>query len=502
MSDLVEGSYDDERRATEERRIPGPVQLSARRVSVAALVACLATGCAVGPNFVKPEPDVPPAYRSEVAPAEAASFADEPWFDVFQDVTLRGLIDEALAANYDLRTAAARVEQAQHQVGVTRSELFPQAGYQGAAQRGKSFLGPNVDNQTFNTFLGAFNLAWELDVWGRIRRATEASEAVLYATDDIRRGIVLSLVSSVATGYFTLQQLDLQLQIAQRTTESFTQTLDLFTRRYKGGVDSMLSVERAKAARAQAAATIPQFEQAIVQQENALCTLLGRSPGPVAREPLMTLTSMPPQTPPGLPSELLRRRPDVLQAERLIEASNALVGVSVANFFPRLGLTTLYGGQSSDLENVIKTPGVIWAIAGSLMGPIFQGGRLTESYRAQVADWEAAKAQYMQTVINALSEVSNALIAQQKLEQVRVEQQVAVDALRESVRFSLLRYNGGLATYFEVLEAQQQLFPAEQVLAQTDLNRILAVVDLYSALGGGWQANEMSVDPGFWPTGP
>ncbi len=215
-------------------------------------------------------------------------------------------------------------------------------------------------------------------MWGRIRRATEASEAVLYATDDIRRGVVLSLVSSVATGYFTLQQLDLQLQIAQRTTESFTQTLDLFTRRYKGGVDSMLSVERARAARAQAAATIPQFEQAIVQQENALCTLLGRSPGPVAREPLMTLTSVPPQTPPGLPSELLRRRPDVLQAERLIESSNALVGVTIANFFPRLGLTTLYGGQSSDLENVIKTPGVIWAIAGSLMGPIFQGGRLTE----------------------------------------------------------------------------------------------------------------------------
>jgi multidrug efflux system outer membrane protein len=513
MSDLVAVNDDDERRAArglsagrrrprEEWRMPGMAGTSARRAGLVALLAGLLSACAVGPDFVKPTPEMPPAYRSDIAPAEAASFADEPWFDVFQDVTLRGLIDEALAANYDLRTAVARVEQAQHQVGVTRSELFPQAGYQGAAQRGKSFFGPEFDNQTFNTFLGAFNLAWELDVWGRIRRATEASEAVLYATDDIRRGIVLSLVSSVASGYFNLQQLDLQLEIAERTTESFTETLELFTRRYKGGVDSKLSVERARAARAQAAATIPQFQQQIVQQENALCTLLGRSPGPVAREPLMTLASVPPQTPPGLPSELLRRRPDVLQAERLIESSNALVGVSIANFFPRIGLTALYGGQSSDLENVVKTPGVIWAIAASMMGPIFQGGRLTEAYRAQVADWEATKAQYVQTVINALSEVSNALIAQQKLEEVRVEQQIAVDALRESVHFALLRYNGGLSTYFEVLEAQQQLFPAEQQLAQTDLGRILAVVDLYSALGGGWQANDMTVDPGFWPPGP
>ncbi|HSP97821.1 MAG TPA: efflux transporter outer membrane subunit [Candidatus Dormibacteraeota bacterium] len=471
--------------------------------------ACLAVafvlalaGCAVGPDFVKPEPEMPPAYRSELAPAEAVSFADEPWFDVFHDATLRALIDESLASNYDLRTAAARVEQAQHQVGVTRSEIFPQVGYQGAAQRGKSFLGPNSDNQTFNTFLGAFNLAWELDVWGRIRRATEASEAVLYATDDVRRGVVLSLVSGVASAYFTLQELDLQLDIARRTTESFTETVQLFTRRYQGGVDSRLSVERAKAARATAAATIPQIEQAIVQQENAICILLGRSPGPVAREPLLTLNALPPQTPPGLPSELLRRRPDVLAAERLIESSNAQVGVAVANFFPRIGLTTIYGGQSSDLDNIVKTPGVVWAIAGSLVGPIFQGGRLTEAYRAQIADWEATKAQYVSTVLTALSEVSNALIAQQKLEGVRAEQQFAVDALRESVRLALLRYNGGLSTYFEVLEAQQQLFPAELALAQTDLGRILAVVDLYRSLGGGWQSNDMSVDPGFWPTGP
>jgi multidrug efflux system outer membrane protein len=466
------------------------------------LAGALLAGCAVGPDFVTPEPSMPAEFRSQVAPAEAASFADQPWFDVFQDATLRELIDTAIANNYDLVIAADRVQQALHQVGVTRSELFPQAGYQGAAQRGKSFVGPAVDNATFNTFLGTFNLAWEIDVWGRIRRATEASEAVLYATEDVRRGVLLTLVSAVGASYFALQELDLELEIARRTTESFSETLALFTRRFLGGVDSKLSVQRAAAARAQAAASIPQIEQQIVQQENAISILLGRPPGPIAREPPLSRQALPAQTPPGLPSDLLRRRPDILEAEELIRSSNAQVGVAVANFFPRIGLTSLYGGQSSDLDNIVKTPGVVWAIAGSMIGPIFQGGRLTEAYRAQIADWEAAKANYAQTVINALREVSDALIAREKLEEVRDEQIVQVDALRESVRLALLRYNGGLATYFEVLEAQQQLFPAELALARTDRDRLLAVVDLYRALGGGWQANDQPVTPGFWPTGP
>jgi multidrug efflux system outer membrane protein len=444
---------------------------------------------------------MPPAYRSELEAAEAASFADQPWWDVFDDEVLRKLIDESLAANYDLKTATYRVDQAQHLVGITRSELYPQASYQGGAQRGKNFIGIGP-NQTFNTFLGAFNLAWELDVWGRIRRATEASKADLFATDDVRRGVVLSLVSGVAQQYFQLQELDLELDIARRTTQSFDETVSLFTRRFVGGVDSLLSVERAKAARGQAAAAIPALEQQIVIQENAICILLGRPPGAVERKAMLTQQAVPPQTPPGLPSELLQRRPDVLQAEQQIAAANARVGVAVANFFPRIGLTTLYGGQSTDLENIVKTPGVIWAVAGSVLGPLFQGGRLTESYRLQVADWQASEQVYQQTVLNALAEVSNALIAQQKLEEVRVEQAKVVKALQTSVRLALLRYNGGLSTYFEVLEAQQQLFPAENALAQTDRDRLLAVVGLYAALGGGWKANDMAVEVGIWPTGP
>ncbi len=489
----------------------------AKRALGLSACALLLAGCPVGPDFVKPAPEMPPEYRSELGAAEAASFADQAWFEVFQDAKLRELIETAIASNYDLRTAAARVEQAKHLVGVTRSEIFPQASYQGAAQRGKSFGGPPFEvvdpttgardtiggsNRTFNTFLGSLNLAWEIDVWGRIRRATEASEATLWATEDVRRGVVLSLVSGVAASYFALQELDLELEIARNTTASFGDTVQLFTRRYEGGVDSKLSVERAVAARAQAAATIPATEQQIVQQENAISVLLGRAPGPIPREPLLTRTALPPQTPPGLPSQLLQRRPDILQAERLIQAANAQVGVTVANFFPQIGLTTLYGGQSSDIDNIVKTPGAIWAIAGSVLGPIFQGGRLTESYRAAVAEWEATKSVYEQTVVTALSEVSNALIAQQKLEEVRAQQEQQVAALRESVRLALLRYNGGLSSYFEVLEAQQQLFPAELALAATDRDRLLAVVDLYRALGGGWAANDQPVEEPFWPRGP
>jgi multidrug efflux system outer membrane protein len=459
-------------------------------------------GCPVGPNFVKPEPDMPPDYRSEIEPAEAASFADAPWWDVFRDETLRGLIDEALANNYQLRTAVFRVEQAEHTVGVTRSPLFPQASYQGAAQRGKIFTGFLPENPTVNAFLGTFNLAWEIDVWGRIRRATEASIADMLAADDVRRGVVLSLVSNVAQTYFDLQELDLLLDIAQRTTQSFRETEALFNRRFLGGVDTKLAVERAKAALHTTAATIPQLEQQIVQTENQMCVLLGRQPGPIPRQAVLTLDSMPPETPPGLPSELLRRRPDVLAAEQQIASANALVGVSVANFFPRIGLTTLYGGESTEIENIIKGPGVVWNVAGSVLGPLFTGGQLTESYRAQKANWEAAKQQYEQTVITALTEVSDALIAQQKLVGVEAEQQEAVKALQESVRLAILRYEGGLASYYEVLEAQQQLFPAENTLAQTERDRLVAVVQLYMALGGGWEANDLPAEAGFWPTGP
>ena len=468
-----------------------------RRISLIALAALVVVaGCAVGPDYKRPEVDTPDTFRNQLGEAEMASLADLPWWEIYQDEILRSLVKESLEHNYDLLAAAARVEQARAQVGIARSEIFPQVGYQGGAQRGATFFG-TTPNQTFNTFLGSFNLAWELDVWGRIRRSSEAALDQLLATEDFRRAVVQSLVSDVATAYFDLLELDLELEIARRSTESFAQTLQLFERQYLGGVGNKLETSRALAALAQTAAAIPSLENQIVAKENQLSILLGRYPGPIPRGKPLIEQEMPAQTPPGLPSTLLERRPDIHQAEETMAAANALVGVSVANFFPRIGLTSLYGGQSTMLENVVKGPGNIWAIAAQITGPLFQGGALLESYNQQLASRQQAKVQWAESIITAFAEVSDSLTAEQKLVTVRKEQTVAVEALREAVRLSTLRYSGGLANYYEVLEAQQQLFPAENNLAQTIRNQLLATVQLYKALGGGWSAGDFS-PPGWF----
>ncbi|HEV8711296.1 MAG TPA: efflux transporter outer membrane subunit [Candidatus Binatia bacterium] len=448
-------------------------------------------GCAIGPNYLRPELPLPETHRGQVGVPEATSLADLPWWEVFQDKVLKGLIEEALANNYDLRTAAARVEQARALAGVARAEFFPQIGYEGDAGRAHGISQarvPVLSGQTSNTFSGVFSLAWELDVWGRIRRANEAAFAELFASEEFRRGIVLTLVSDVAQAYFELRELDLELEIAQRTIASFQRTLDLFTRRLQLGVASKLETARAEAALAGTAATIPNLERRIVAKENQISVLLGRNPSPIPRGTLLVDQTVPPVTPAGLPSQLLERRPDILQAEQTLVAANARVGVAEANFFPRVGLTSLYGGASADVENVVKGSGNIWSVAGQLAGPILQGGQIFENYQAALAQWEQAKLQYEQTVIRAFQEVSNALTDQQKLAEVREEQTRAVTALRESVRLSTLRYTGGFANYFEVIEAQQQLFPAENTLAQVQRDQLIAVVELYRALGGGWSA--------------
>lgn len=460
------------------------------RALFAVLVATLA-GCAVGPNYTPPVVDAPPTYRGEEAAVDTKSFADMPWWDVFQDTALTGLINEALANNYDLRIAASRVEQARYAVGVTRADMLPQAGYDGSAARGKVFNG-TTPNETTNTFFAAFQLAWEIDIWGRIRRATEASLANLFATEDVQRGVILSLVTGVAQAYFELRELDLELEIAKRTQESFQDTLDLFTRQLLGGVGNKLATSRAAAALASTAATIPDLERLIVAKENQLSILLGRQPGDIARGAVLTQQTYPPGIPAGLPVGLLERRPDILQAEQTIVAANAIVGVSIANFLPRIGLTSLYGGQSTELDNILKVKGAanVWSVGGALTGPIFQGGRLYYDYKSTVAVWEEAKLAYQQTVLNALAEVSNALVARQAFAASRVELERQVTALQDAVRLATIRYTGGLASYYEVLEAQQQLFPAENALARTQLNQLVAVVQLYRALGGGWRAEE------------
>ncbi len=468
-------------------------------VRIGSLMAVMAlVGCAVGPNYRRPAVDAPAVTRGQITPPEAESLADLPWWQVFRDTVLQGLVTDAIRGNHELQAAVSRVEAARQLVGVARADMFPQIGYQGNAARERGFIPGGGTNQTFNSFLGAFNLAWEIDIWGRIRRATEAARADYLGTEDFRRGVLLTLVSDVAQAYFELLELDRELEIARMTTKAFQDTVDLFTRRYQGGVGTLLEVSRGEAALAQAAATIPDLERLIVVKENQLSILLGRNPGGIPRGASLVAQAVQPEVPAGLPSELLERRPDILQAEQAVVAANATVGVAVANFFPRIGLTSLYGGQSSEIENLVRGTGNIWAIAGSLAGPIFQGGRLLSSYRATTAGWEQTVQQYAQTVINAFAEVSSTLVTQDKLRGIRAEKERQVKALQTAVDLSLDRYHEGVSTYYEVLEAQQQLFPAQLDLARTTRDQLTVVVLLYRALGGGWNLD----DPGWVAASP
>ena len=460
---------------------------------LALAVAASIAGCAVGPNYKRPSVETPTAYRDApvVVPADSGTVADLPWWKVFGDPVLEGLIDESLVSSYDMQIVASRVEQARYAVGTTRADLFPQFDYRAEATRGRSINPFSVDGaDTTNLFFAAFQMAWEVDIWGRVRRATEASLADLLAAEDVQRGVILSLVTSVAQAYFELRELDLELEIAKRTRVSFQETYDLFDRRFRGGVGNKLATSRAAAALANAAASIPQLEQRILAKENQICILVGRNPGPIPRGAVLTEQAAVPDVSPGLPAELLERRPDVRQAEQNVVATNALVGVAVGNFLPRVGLGALYGGQSSEIEDIFNSSSKAWQIGGGFLGPLFQGGRLYYGYKGSKAAREEAVLNYKYTVLTALGEVSDAMTAREKVAQANVELQKQVVALQEAVRLALTRYDSGLAGYYEVLDAQQQLFPAENALARNELARLVSSVQLYRALGGGWQAEQ------------
>jgi len=457
-----------------------------RRLGAGIALLLILDACALGPRYRRPAVEVPVVTRGQPAPTDPESVADLPWWEVFRDPALRALVEEAVAGSHDLRAAAARVEQARNQIAIARADMLPQVGYQGAAARQRLNVTGTERNVTVNSFLATFNLAWEIDLWGRIRRATEAARADWLAAEAARRGVLLTLVSDVAEAYLELLELDRELEITQATRITFQDTLDLFQRRYTGGIGTLLEVSRAKAALGQAQAGIPELEREIVAKENRLSTLLGRPPGGITRGSLLGSDAVTPHVPVGLPSQLLERRPDVVAAEEALVAANADVGVALASFFPRLGLTSLYGGQSSELENIVKGAGNVWAVGGSLAGPLFQGGRLLASYRASSAAWDEAVERYQQATLQAFAEVSDALVARQKLETVYAERVETVKALQTSVELSLQRYNDGIANYFEVLEAEQQLFPAELDLARTQRDQLVAVVTLYRVLGGGW----------------
>ncbi|HEX6902899.1 MAG TPA: efflux transporter outer membrane subunit [Thermoanaerobaculia bacterium] len=444
------------------------------------LLGATLAGCTVGPEYQRPPLAAPEQFRGETGPAEAASFADQAWWEVFDDEALEGLIAEALQNGYDIRLAAWRVEEARAAAGLARSQRFPAVQATAGWSRGRV---AGVTEDLYDVNLG---VAWEIDLWGRIRRLNEAARADVLATEEARRGVLLSLVSEVATSYFQLRELDLELEIARRSAGTFQETYDLFNRRLKAGAASGLETASAGATLASTQSVIPDLERLIVEEENRLSFLLGRHPGPVARGAELADQLLPPEIPPGLPSDLLQRRPDLREAEQRLVAANADVGVAAADFFPRLSLTGALGGLAPEVEDLFGD-GKTWSVGGGLLSPLFQGKRLQDQHRAAVARWEQEKVRYEASVTNAFAEVSTGLVTYQKLAESEREQARAADSYRQAVRLSNERYISGLADYLEVLQAQRQQLAAESSLARTRFDRLASLVQLYKALGGGWR---------------
>ena len=450
-------------------------------------------GCAVGPNYHRPAVSAPAGFRNAANSVSTNSLADLPWWGVFKDPALQDLIRVALTNNYDLRIILTRADQARALQMQARSQFLPQAGYVGEASRGRNtFLDLPIPNggQTMNSFLGGVGALWEIDLWGRVRRMNEAARANFMATQEGRRTVMISVVSDVARAYFELLELDDQLAIAKRTRDSYERTYKLFDDRHAAGLASNLELSRAKLALASVSANLPEIERQIGLKENEINTLLGLNPGPVARTWTLLAQKTPVEIPVGLPSTLLERRPDIRMAEQKVRATNAEIGVAVGDFFPRIGLTAFYGGASTELHNLVSSGANTWSVAASAAGPLLTGGRLTGRYRRAKAAYEEATLQYKDTAPGAFREVSDALISRRRFDEEQVEQAEAVNAGREAVTVVTDRYKEGKASYYEVLEAQQQLFPAENALSQIEAGRRLAVVQLYKALGGGWSLKD------------
>ena len=458
---------------------------------ISAILASIAmTGCTVGPNYHRPAVQTPGVYRDlkddSQAQAQAASFADLPWWQVFQDPQLQELIRTALKENYDLQLATERIGAARAQVAITRSSLFPQV------QGNANFVGGKdpVSAAKYNILGLTADAAFQLDLFGRLRRATEASRAQLLATEDARQTVTLTLVSDVASDYFQLLDLDLQLRISQETVRTQQDSVKLTRLRLDHGVATKLDVLQAQQVLDTANAAIPDLERQIGQEEDAISILLGHYPEDVKRGRPLVEQPLPPEVPPGMPSSLLERRPDIRQVEQDLIAANAEIGVARAAFFPQISLTGSGGGafgRSSLFSGLMSSQNGIWSYGAQVSQPIFTGGALRGNLRLAESEHREELIAYKQAIQLAFRDVSDALIGYQKLHQVRVAQETTVQDLRDSVSTSLVRYRGGITTYLEVLDGQRSLFNAEIVLAQARGSEYQSLVQLYKALGGGWQ---------------
>jgi outer membrane protein, multidrug efflux system len=460
------------------------------RHSLFVIALLLLTGCTLGPKYKRPTVAVPDAYRG-IAPdagsQSSASFGEEKWWDVFQDPQLQALIREALSQNYDVRIAAARVLQAQAVLGITRADQFPTiAG--GVSTSNQRFPATAVTPE-FETSPSQVNLSlfWELDFWGKFRRATEASRASLLATEWGQKAVVSSLVSNVASAYFQLLELDSEINISRRTLDSRKESLRLVEVRAKGGVTSLIDVRQSEQLVYTAAAAIPDLERRIEQQENLISILLGKNPAPVTRGKALVENPLPPVVPAGLPSSLLERRPDIQSSEQQLVAANARIGVAKAAYFPQITLTAVGGYQSSALTDLFSGPAGLWSFGGQLAQPIFTGGKIRSNVRLTEAQQQEAVLVYQQSIQQAFREVSDSLVAYRKNQEFRAQQELLTNSAQDTTRLANMRYQGGATSYLEVLDSDTRYFDAQLGLAQAQLNERLAMVQLYNALGGGWQ---------------
>ena len=457
---------------------------------IVAIALLMLTGCAVGPNYKRPPVTVPGTYRGLAAdtdPQATASLGDEKWWTVYQDEQLQALIREALAQNYDMRIAAARVLQAQAVLGITRADQFPTITGGASANslrvpRTKTLPGFESSSNQVN-----LSLFWELDFWGKYRRATEAARANLLATEWGQKAVLSSLVSNVASAYFQLLELDAEMEISRRTLGSRRDSLRLTEIRAKGGATSLLDVRQSEQLVYTAAASIPDLERRTEQQGNLISILLGRNPGPVTRGKPLVENPLLPVVPAGLPSSLLARRPDIQSVEQQLVAANARIGVAKAAYFPEITLTATGGYQSSALTNLFSGPAGFWSFGGQLLQPIFTGGRIRSNVRLTEAQEQEAVLVYQQSIQQAFREVSDSLVAYRKDQEFRAQQQLVTTAAQDATRLSGVRYQGGVTSYLEVLDSDTRYFDAQLSLAQAQLNERLALVQLYNALGGGWQ---------------
>jgi multidrug efflux system outer membrane protein len=445
-------------------------------------------GCMMGPNYKRPTIDTPTAYRVEVK--AAADLINSAWWEQFKDPVLNELIKTALAENKDVRIAASRVEEFLGRYGVTRSQLFPQvSGQLGAgSQRISTVTQPAVgatQSNTFDSYSLDLGVSWEIDLWGKLRRATEAARADLLSSEQSRQTVILTLTSSVATSYVTIIDLDRQLVIAKSTADSRGEFYRIFKLRFEGGVVSEVELNQALSDYELALSTVPVIEKQIAQQENALSVLLGRNPGPILRDRTLDKLVLP-LVPADLPSSLLERRPDLRASEQLLIAANARIGVAKAQFFPTISLTALLGTASSALGNLFKGPAQTWSYGGTVTQPIFTGGNLISQLRVAEAQQKTALLQYQKSIQTAFQEVNDSLIDQSKTREQLAAQARQVSALRDYARLARLRYDNGFTSYLEVTDADTKLFNADLQYTQSQGQLFFALINVYKSMGGGW----------------